>query len=106
MRLQFFKWDVEVNCGFSHWGNEPTPVRASWSFSIDIDLHNEDKRKYNYDLTEILTPEMEDCWVCLAPLNTHVLDYDKDLQVLSARLKEKGLSGTYMRYSTGRGHFH
>lgn len=100
MRFKLFKWEVEINCGFSYWGNEPTPLRASWSFGIDIDLHNEAKQQYNYDLTKILTEEMEGCWVCLGPLNRSVLGYDRDLMALSDRLEEQGLSGTYMRYGS------
>lgn len=84
--------------GNSYWGNEPTPLKASWHFEIEIDYHNESKQQYNYDLTKVLTEDMMGCWVCFGPLNHSVLDYDKDLQVLSARLKEKGLSGTYWRY--------
>lgn len=99
MRFRLLKWDVEISCGFSYWGNEPTSLKASWGFGIDIDLHNEHKQQYNYDLTQLLTPEMAGHWVALAPLNKSVLDHDLILTDLAERIKAKGLNATYMRYN-------
>lgn len=100
MRINFklFKWHVEISCGFSYWGNEPTPLKASWVFEIDVDLKNDEKRQYNYDLSKVLTEEMRGCWVCFGPLNKSVLGYNVSLQALSEELELKGLKGTYWRY--------
>ncbi len=107
MNFKLFKWDVAIDCGFSYWGNEPTPLKASWEFRIDIDLGNESKQQYNYDLSLVLTEEMRGKWVCFGPLNKSVLDFDQDLMTLSKRLEEKGLKGTYWRYpSDDYVHFH
>jgi hypothetical protein len=98
MKFKLFKWDVSISMGNSYWGNEPKPLKASWRFEIEVDYNNDSKREYNYDLSLVLTEDMRGCWVCFGPLNKSVLDYDIDLQVLSKRLKEKGLEGTYWRY--------
>lgn len=106
MNLNFkvFKYKVKINVGFSYWANEPTPLKASWEFSIDIDLNNDKKIQYNYDLTKVLTPEMMGCWVAFGPLHKSVVDYDLELSELSKRIGDKKV--TYWRYNTSDYHFH